>query len=117
MIPADATLLRLYVNSDDRFGGEPLYQAVVMKARTMGLAGASVFPVEMGYGRRRRIHDRMSEYLFVGIPVVVEIVDAPARIDALLAELRTMVRDGLATTRPVRVVHNAPGSHAEGHRG
>jgi PII-like signaling protein len=117
MIPADSTLLRLYVNCDDCFQGRPLYEAVVMKARTLGMAGASVFPVEMSYGCHRRLHDQMSEYLFVGIPVVIEVIDAPERIDALLVELRTMVKEGLATLSPAQVVRYVHRAQANGLRG
>lgn len=114
MIPAEATLLRLYVNADDRVDGRPLYEAVVTKARLLGLAGASVFPVEIGYGGHRRLHDRQSEYLFVGIPVVVEVVDGPERIDELLDALGSMVAEGLATTRRVRVVRYVHGGRPAG---
>jgi PII-like signaling protein len=117
MIPADARLLRLYVNSDDRFEGRPLFEAVVTKARRMGMAGASAFPVEMSFGSHHRLHDQMSEYLFVSIPVVIEVIDAPERIDSLLTELRMMVGEGLATINPARVVHYVHGAHANGHRG
>jgi PII-like signaling protein len=101
MIPHKASLLQLHINADDRFQGKPLYEAVVTKARAMGLAGASVFLAEMGYGTNQRIHDVMSEYSFVGQPVVVELIDSPERIDNLLAELRMMVREGLVTIRSV----------------
>jgi uncharacterized protein len=104
MIPDNASLLRLHMNADDRLQGKPLYEAVVMKARAMGLAGASVFLADMGYGTHQRIHDVMSEYSFMGQPVVVEVVDSPERIEDLLTEFKTMVREGLVTIRPVRHV-------------
>ncbi len=111
MISIQATLLRLYVNSDDRWERTPLYEAVVRKARTLGLAGASVFPVELGYGGHHRLHDASSEYTFVGSPVIIEIVDVAERVDALLTEIRPMVGEGLATTKPVQIVHQV---HATG---
>jgi PII-like signaling protein len=107
MNPGEASLLRLYMNADDRFGGKPLYEGVVMKARELGLAGASVFSAEMGYGAHRLIHDAMSEYSFVGSPVVVEVVDVPERIEALLGELKVMVGEGLATVNTMSPVHVA----------
>lgn len=107
MTPGQASLLRLYMNADDRFGGKPLYEAVVAKARELGLAGASVFAGELGYGTHRVIHDSMSEYSFVASPVVVEEVDAPERIEPLLAELKVMVGEGLATVSTMSPVHVA----------
>ena len=110
MIPSDARRLLLYVDAHDRWHGRFLYEAIVARARSAGLAGASVFPAEMGYGSHRRIHDAASEYGFVGLPVVIEIVDAAERIDALLAELGPMLANVAATLRAVRVIRYA---HAE----
>ena len=67
-------------------------------------------PVEMSYGSHRRIHDAASDYGFIGLPVVIEMVDGPERIDALLAELGPMLAGAAATVQPVRVVRYA---HAE----
>jgi PII-like signaling protein len=107
MIPTEASLLRIYLNANDRWHHKPLYEAVVEKARAMDLAGASVFRVELSFGANRQLRDLQSEYLFVAIPVVVEIVDAPERIEALLVELGAMVKEGLVTVDPVRVVRYA----------
>jgi PII-like signaling protein len=105
MIPPEASLLRVYVNSSHRWQGGPLYRAIVETARARGVAGASVFPVEVSFGARRLIRDVESDYQFFDIPVVVEVVDAPERVEALLAELGPMLRGGLMTVSPVRVVH------------
>jgi PII-like signaling protein len=114
MNPGEASLLRLYLNADDRLGSGPLYEAVVAKAREMGLAGASVFTGEMGYGSHRVVHDSMSEYSFVASPVVVEVVDVPERIEALLVELKVMVGEGLATVSTMSRVHVARYVHPSG---
>jgi uncharacterized protein len=107
MIPTDSRLLRIYADAHDRWQGRPLYEAIVTRARAAGLAGASVFPVEMSYGSHRQIHDAASDYGFIGLPVVIEIVDAAERIDALLTELGAMITGVAATVQPVRVVRYA----------
>jgi PII-like signaling protein len=107
MIPPEASLLRIYLNANDRWHHRSLYQAVVEKARAMDLAGASVFGVELSFGANQQLRDAKSEYRFVDIPVVVEVVDAPERIEALLLELSTMIGEGLVTISPVRVVRYA----------
>jgi PII-like signaling protein len=107
MNPGAASLLRLYMNADDRFERKPLYEAVVLKARELGLAGASVFSAEIGYGSHRVVHDAMSEYTFTGAPVVVEVVDSEEPIKALLAEFTAMVGEGLVTVSTVSPVHVA----------
>lgn len=104
MIPPDAHLLCLYLNASHRWHGKPLYQAAVEAARSLHLAGASVFLVDMSYGAHRRLRDAKSEYLFVDVPVVIDIIDAPDRIEVMLSELGEMVADGLTTVEPVRVV-------------
>jgi len=107
MIPTEAQLLRIYVDAHDRWQGRPLYEAIVARARAADVAGASVFPVEMSYGSHRHIHDTASDYGFVELPVVIEVVDAPGRIDALLGELGAMIAGAVATVQPVRVVRYA----------
>jgi PII-like signaling protein len=104
MIPGAASLLRIYTNAHEKWRGVPLYRAVVESARRLELAGASVFPVEVGYGAHRLLHDIASEYSSFEIPIVVEIVDAGERVGPLLAELETMVCEGLIVVGSVQVV-------------
>jgi PII-like signaling protein len=103
MIPPKASLLRIYLNVSDKWQGAPLYRAVVEAAHRGKLAGASVFPVELGYGAHRQLHDLASEYSSFDIPVVVEIIDAPEKVEALLGELGTMVSEGLVVVGPAHV--------------
>jgi PII-like signaling protein len=114
MNPGAASLLRLYLNADGRFQGKPLNEAVVARAQSMGLAGASVFTGEIGYGSHRIVHDAMSEYSFVEAPVVVELVDSRVQIEALLSEFQTLLVEGLVTISSVSVVHYVDRSEQEG---
>jgi PII-like signaling protein len=107
MIPDTASLLRLYVNGSLRWHGKPLYQAVVETALAMQMAGASVFLVDLSYGVQGQLRDVGSDYAFVDVPVVVEVVDAVERVEALLQQLRPMVSEGFATVETVRVVRYA----------
>jgi protein CrcB len=117
MIQSRASLLRLYVNSTDRWRGKALYQAVVETARTTGLAGASVFRVELSYGTHGRLNDERSDYESADIPVLIEVIDAPERAERLLAELGSMVGEGLATVRAVRVFRYAHQGERRGRAG
>jgi PII-like signaling protein len=105
MIADEASFLRLcsYMNANEKWHGVPLYRAVVEAARRLGLAGASVFPVELGYGAHRQIHDLASEYSSFDIPIVVEIVDTSQRIEAMIRELETMMSEGLMVISSARV--------------
>jgi len=108
MIPSDARLLRLHVRASQTHASKPLYRVIVEEARALGLAGASVFPAELAIGRHGRIHDARSEYTSYDMPVDIEIVDGPQRIEILLGRLRPMGIDIFGTIEPVRVLHYAP---------
>jgi PII-like signaling protein len=103
MIPPEASLLRVYSKAIEKWHGVPLYRAIVEAARGRHMAGASVFPVELGYGSHRQLHDITSEYASFDIPIVVEIVDGAERVAALVTELETMVSEGLVVVSPARV--------------
>ncbi|MGD0043359.1 MAG: DUF190 domain-containing protein, partial [Isosphaeraceae bacterium] len=106
-IPREATLLRLFLNANDRLSGKAIYRLVVETARAIHLAGASVFLVDFSYGAHKRIRDAKSDYLSFDIPVVVEVVDSGANIGKLQIALESMIAEGLVVTRPVQVTHYA----------
>jgi len=102
--PAEGYLLRIFVGESDQWGGRPLYEAVVLKAREMHLAGATVLPGSLGFGANSRLHTAKILRLSEDPPMVIEIVDAREKIDALLGQIDTMVREGLVTLEKVRVI-------------
>jgi CrcB protein len=104
MIPADARLLSILVGADTRHDGARLYEFIVGTARALKIAGASVFPVEASYGRHREIHDLASDYSFMELPVLIEIVEAPERIDLLLASLGGTIATAFVTVERVEVI-------------
>jgi PII-like signaling protein len=103
MIPEQSNILRFYSNATETWHGAPLYRTVVEEARRRKLAGASVFPVEMGFGAHRELHDIASEYSSFDIPIIVEIIDGAERVRPLMEELDTIVTEGLVVVSPVRV--------------
>ena len=118
MIPPEASLLRVYTKAIEKCHGVPLYRAIVEAARSRHMAGASVFPVELGYGTHRQLHDIASEYASFEIPIIVEIVDAAERIAELVAEIETMVSEGLVVVSPasVPVIPTGPNASRSIHR-
>src|SRR5262245_65403107 len=78
-IPKDAVLLRIFFGEDDRFEHQPLYEAIVQKAREKHLAGATVLRGPMGFGHSSRLHTAKIVGLSLNLPIVVEIVDTEAR--------------------------------------
>ncbi len=104
MLPRDAVLLRIFFGEDDKFEHLPLYEAIVLKAREMHLAGATVLRGPMGFGHSSRIHTTKILRLSQDLPVVIEIVDAPEKIEAFLPTLDTMMTSGLVTLEKVQVL-------------
>ena len=103
-IPRQATLLRIFVGEDDRFGGSPLHEAIVLKARKMRLAGATVLRGPMGFGASSRLHTTKILRLSEDLPLVIEIVDAEDRINSFLPILDGMMTSGLVTLEKVQVL-------------
>jgi uncharacterized protein len=95
----------VYAGESDQWERRPLYEAIVLKARNEGLAGATVFRSPMGYGATSRIHTAKILNLSTDLPIVIEIVDSKPKIEAFLAKLQEMMQGGLLTVQPVRVVH------------
>ena len=108
MVPEDALLLRAFLGENDRFEGQPLYQAIVLKARELGLGGATVLRGPLGYGHNSRLHTAKILRLSSDLPVVIEIVDSKDKIDAFLPQLDRMMSGGLATVERVQVRRYGP---------
>ncbi len=103
-LPKDAMLLRVFIGEQDKCGHSPLYEAVVMKAREMHMAGATVLRGPMGYGHSSRVHTAKILRLSEDLPIVIEIVDTQDKIDAFLPVLDGMMGSGLVTLEKVQVL-------------
>jgi len=107
-IPREAVLLRIYFGEDDKHGNLPLYEAIVLKAREMQLAGATVLRGPVGFGHSAQIHTTKILRLSQDLPIVVEIVDSQQKIDAFLPVLDGMMASGLVTIEKVQVLQYGP---------
>jgi len=103
-IPEDGWLLRIFIGESDRWDGKPLYEAIVLKARELHMAGATVLRGPMGFGAHSRMHTAKILRLSEDLPIVIEIVDAKEKIDELLPHIDQMVEEGLVTLERVRVI-------------
>jgi PII-like signaling protein len=103
VLPEDGCLLRIFIGESEKVDGKPLYQRLVEKARTRGLAGATVWRGMMGYGANSRIHTSKILRLSQDLPVIVEIVDAREKLEAFLVQVDSLIRGGLATLEKVQV--------------
>ncbi|HEY6993373.1 MAG TPA: DUF190 domain-containing protein [Xanthobacteraceae bacterium] len=103
-VPRDAVLLRIFIGEDAKSGRLPLYEAILLKAREMHLAGATVLRGPMGFGHSSHLHTTKILRLSQDLPVVVEIVDSQEKIDAFLPVLDGMMASGLVTIEKVQVL-------------
>lgn len=104
-IPTTSSLLRIFIGESDRYNGKPLHESIVMKARELHLAGATVLRGAMGFGASSRIHTSKILRLSMDLPLVIEIVDSEEKINAFLPQLDQMMGGGLVTLEKVSVIH------------
>ena len=103
-ISKQALLLRIFIGENDRFGNAPLHQAIVMKARELHLAGATVLRGAIGFGMSSRLHTAKILRLSDDLPLIIEIVDSEDKIDGFLPVLNDMMSSGLVTLEKVQVL-------------
>ncbi|NQT51919.1 DUF190 domain-containing protein [bacterium] len=113
-LPSEAELLRVFIGESDRYEGRPLYEALVERAREMGLAGATVLRGVMGFGAHSRLHTAKVLRLSEDLPTVLEIVDAPEKIEAFVTAIDGMIDEGLVTRETVRVIAYRHGGDGAG---
>jgi PII-like signaling protein len=111
-LPYDSLLMRIFVGESDRWHHRPLYEAIVLRAREMHLAGATVLRADMGYGRASRLHTAKILRLSVDLPLVIEIVDSEGKIDAFLPVIGEMLAGGLVTLERIRILRYRAGAEA-----
>ena len=103
-LPYESQLLRIFIGEADHFKGRPLSEVIVNRARERGMAGATVLHGTMGFGAHSRMHTAKILRLSEDLPVVIEIVDKPERIEEFLPELDEMIVEGLVTLEKVKVI-------------
>lgn len=108
-LPEDAVLLRIFLGETDRWKHQPLYEAIVLKAREMHLAGATVLRGAMGFGKSSRLHTAKILRLSMDLPLVIEIADGEEKIKEFLPVLDEMMKGGLVTLEKVKVIHYRAG--------
>jgi PII-like signaling protein len=108
-VPREAVLLRIFFGENDKFHRLPLHEAIVLKAREMHLAGATVLRGQIGFGRSSRIHASRFLRLSRDLPVVVEVIDSQEKIDAFLPVLDGMMSSGLITLERAEVLQYGTG--------
>jgi PII-like signaling protein len=109
-LPQECILLRIFLGEADEYQRRPLYKAIVLRARELGIAGATVLRGGMGFGRSAHLHNANILRLSLDLPMIVEIVDTAQKIDTFLPELQRMMRSGLITMERAQIIRY---SHSE----
>jgi PII-like signaling protein len=107
-LPHEAMLLRIFFGESDRWHHQPLHEALVLKAREMHMAGATVLRGSMGFGKSSRLHTSKILRLSMDLPLIIEIVDTEEKINTFLPVLDEMMGAGLVTLEKVREVEPTP---------
>lgn len=103
-VPREGKLLRIFIGEQDKWYGQPLYEAIVQLARKQGLAGATCIKGFMGYGAKSQLHTVKLLRLSEDLPIIIEIVDSEEKIQSFLPQLDTMIQDGLVTLEKAEVL-------------
>ncbi|HXZ26133.1 MAG TPA: DUF190 domain-containing protein [Nitrospiria bacterium] len=103
-LPEEGLLLRIFIGESDIHQGKALYEQIVLKARELNLAGATVLRGIMGFGGTSRVHTAKLLRLSEDLPIVVEIVDTEENLNRLLPFLDEVVQEGMVTLERARVI-------------
>jgi len=107
-IEVDAKRVSIFINSTDQWHGRPLYAAIVHLCQQQGIAGATVLRGAEGYGAGGHLHTARLLELSENLPIQIEIVDIPERIEPLLTALESMIGEGLVSVSDVHIVKYLP---------
>lgn len=108
-MPKKGMLLRIFIGEADYHEGELLYEKIVMKAREMNLAGATVLKGIMGYGAHSRLHTTKLLRLSQDLPIVIEMVDSEENLKKILPYLDEVVTEGMITMERMNILHYREG--------
>src|ERR1700760_8079 len=103
-IPEDAVSLRIFIGESDRHRHQPLYETIVLKAREMQMAGATVLRGPMGFGKSSHLHTAKILRLSMDLPIVIEIVDSEEKVNEFLPVFNKIMGGGLVTLKRAKVI-------------
>lgn len=109
-----AILMRIFIGENDKHDGKPLHRVIVEEARRSNMAGATVLRGPLGFGHSSRLHTENILRLSGDLPLIIELVDEPGKIDAFRERLDVIMASGLVTLQDVKVVHYGTGPAVDG---
>ena len=104
MLPKEGQLLRIFIGESDRYKNRPLYEWIVRKARSDGMAGATVLRGLEGFGTDSHMHTAKVLRLSQDLPIVIEIVDTKEKIQNFITSIDSVIEEGLATIENMQII-------------
>ncbi|MDE3155115.1 MAG: DUF190 domain-containing protein [Acidobacteriota bacterium] len=98
--------LTIFVGESDQYHHQPLYLAIVERLRREGCGGATVTRGLAGFGASSLIHTASIVRLSIDLPIVITVVDRPARIARVLAAVQEMAPHALIVAQEVDIVQS-----------
>jgi PII-like signaling protein len=97
-------MLKIYISEDSMYKKHNLYHALVIKLKELGLAGVTVTRGIEGYGKDKRLQSAHILDLSASLPIIVEAIDRPERIEAAIPAVQEMVNEGVVMLADVDVI-------------
>ena len=97
-------ILKIYISEDSKYKSHNLYHALVFKLREIGMAGVTVIRGIEGFGHEKRMHTTRILDLSLSLPIIIEVVDIPERIEKAIPIVEEMVNEGLIMVTDVNVI-------------
>lgn len=94
----------IYVGEDQQYHGQALYAAVLDYLFYRGVSGASVIRGIAGFGADHKMHTARILRLTENLPVKIEFVETPEKLDEILPKLHDMVGVGLIDVQDTTVL-------------
>lgn len=99
-----AKMLRIIISEDDKWEGEPLYEAIIKRFIMIDIAGATVYKAIAGYGPHRRFHKKKTLTSTGELPILITVIDSEENINKILPILDDMVKEGIVILSDVNVI-------------
>ena len=97
------TRLMVFLSEDDRAGNRGLHETLLERAREDGMAGATVWRGIEGFGSSGRLRTARFPDALTGLPLAVEVIDTPERIETFVSVVKQLAPGSLVTRESVHM--------------
>jgi uncharacterized protein len=96
--------LRIFISEKEKVKSLTLYESIVLKAKELDIAGATVVRGIMGYGADKKMHTSKILDLSENLPIIIEIIDKEENINKILPFLDEVIHKGFVTMEKIHVL-------------